>query len=409
MGQVLSQPISNELYQRSGNKLYKVGTSEMQGFRMNMEDEHTVDLNLGGKGIAYFGVYDGHAGKKASIFLKAEMSKRVGALADPTDDKQLIECVKKADADFTSREEDREDGSTCCFTVVKPFMEEGKQAWEIKAVNVGDSRAMIIRAHDGTCIPLTEDHKPEDHKEAKRIVEAGGMVQMNRVDGQLAMSRAIGDYQYKRDPSRKPEEQKVIAVPEIQKGVAYENDVLLVCCDGIVEQMSNEDASACVFQGVFKSGQDPKDVDLSKVCSSLFKLSLKKGSKDNHSAIIIHFVDGTKFARADEFVAGPFHPFQNDKQYVKAYLADAKTHGYEGEELMRLAKITEASMPELKEQSPRDASDGNAGFNANVLQAFLSAQTGGDVQEKLMLLTQMFSAKGMADDEDAEDGSDNNT
>ena len=36
---------------------------------MNMEDEHTVDLDLAGKGIAYFGVYDGHAGKRASEFL----------------------------------------------------------------------------------------------------------------------------------------------------------------------------------------------------------------------------------------------------------------------------------------------------------------------------------------------------
>lgn len=402
MGQVLSQPISNELYQRHGNKSYKVGTSEIQGFRMNMEDEHTVDLDLAGKGIAYFGVYDGHAGKRASEFLAAEMSKRVGALDDPTDDQQLIDCVKKADADFLLREDERGDGSTCCFTVVKPVKKNGKDAWEVIAVNVGDSRAMIIRADDGKCEALTEDHKPEDTLEAKRIDDAGGHVQMNRVDGQLAMSRAIGDYQYKKDPTRQSEEQKVIPVPEIQRGIAYENDLLLVCCDGIVEAMENEDASACCYESVFGSGEDPKDVDLSKVCSKLFKLSLQKGSKDNHSALLIHFTDGTSYAQDDEFVAGPFHPHQNDKQYVKAYLADAKKHGYEGEELMKLARITEASMPELKEQAQEPISEDGYSGNASAIEAFLNAKTGGDVQEKLMLLSQMFTAKGLGGEEEEE-------
>lgn len=401
MGQVLSQPISNELHQRKGNKLFKVGNSEMQGFRMNMEDEHTVDLDLAGKGLAYFGVYDGHAGKKASEFLCAEMSKRVGALQDPTNDEQLLECVQKADADFIAREDEREDGSTCCFTVVKPFTKDGKQAWEVIAVNVGDSRAMIIRAEDGKCEALTEDHKPEDPRESKRIEQAHGHVHMNRVDGQLAMSRAIGDYQYKRDPKLPADEQKVIAVPEIQRGVAYENDLLLVCCDGIVEAMSNEDAAECCYEGVFKTGDDFKNADLAKVCSDLFKLSLKKGSKDNHSAILIQFTDGTAYQRADQFVAGPFHPFQNDKQYVKAYLADALKHGYEGEELMKLAKETEDTMPELKDQE-QNVEEGS-GFGVNALQAFLGAQTGGDMQEKLLMLTQMFGQKGgMGGDEDDE-------
>mmetsp|Transcript_851 Transcript_851/g.1659 ORF Transcript_851/g.1659 Transcript_851/m.1659 type:complete len:405 (+) Transcript_851:38-1252(+) len=402
MGQVLSQPISNQLHTRSGNKHYKVGTSEMQGFRMAMEDEHTVDLDLAGKGVAYFGVYDGHAGQKASQYLAAEMSKRVGALDDPTDAAQLIECVKTADSDFLKKEEDREDGSTCVFCVVKPFMEEGKQAYEVIAVNVGDSRAMIVRQEDGQVIALTNDHKPEDEREAQRINEAGGTVQMNRVDGQLAMSRAIGDYQYKRDPTLKQEEQKVIPVPEIQKGTAYPGDFLFVCCDGIVEAMSNEAACACFHEEVEKKG-----TDLAYACGEVFKLSLKQGSKDNHSALLVQFADGTGYSQPDEFVAGPFHPYQNDKQYVKAYLADAAKHGYEGEPLMELARKTEATMPELQAVEVEDRGEGDTGLTG-ALQAFLSQPNGGDVHEKLMLLSQMLSSKPSEEEEDGEQDEDQN-
>lgn len=42
-------------------------------------------------------------------------------------------------------------------------------------------------------IALSHDHKPTDPIERDRIVAAGGMVQIGRVDGQLALSRAFGD------------------------------------------------------------------------------------------------------------------------------------------------------------------------------------------------------------------------
>lgn len=32
------------------------------------EDAHAVDLNLGGKDVAMFGVFDGHAGKEVSVY-----------------------------------------------------------------------------------------------------------------------------------------------------------------------------------------------------------------------------------------------------------------------------------------------------------------------------------------------------
>ena len=47
---------------------------------------------------------------------------------------------------------------------------------------------------------LSDDHKPENEEEEQRIVKARGNVDNGRVNGELALSRAIGDMHYKRNP-----------------------------------------------------------------------------------------------------------------------------------------------------------------------------------------------------------------
>lgn len=73
--------------------------------------------------------------------------------------------------------------------------------------NVGDSRAIACVA--GHVIPLSFDHKPSNEDEAKRINAAGGWVELNRVNGNLALSRALGDFVFKRNEKKRPEEQIV--------------------------------------------------------------------------------------------------------------------------------------------------------------------------------------------------------
>jgi len=385
MGHVLSAPVRSQLLQRKGDKQFKVASTEMQGYRMDMEDTHTIKLNLSEKnpGFAYFGVYDGHAGDKCSAFLEQELYKRVGALSKPDDPVELSECVQAFDQEFLEREGEKTHGSTCCFAVVKR-LEEGdeKMQWEVTVSNVGDSRAMIIRK-DGTLISLTEDHKPSNLEEQARIQQAGGMVQMNRVDGQLAMSRAIGDYIYKTNPNLEPHEQKVTAVPDITTGVCYKDDRLLICCDGIVEAMSNEDASEFVHK-VSQEVDDP-----AKVIYKLLEYSLEKGSKDNHSALLITFEDGTDYdSKEDDFVAGPFELWQDDPTFVKAYKEDAAKFGYEGEELMKLAKATEEQMPHLAEEKTK--MEGQGGEAPAGLTGLLEAMIAQPNSEKSMMMLSML-------------------
>jgi len=80
------------------------------------------------------------------------------------------------------------------------------------------------------------------------------------------------------------------------------------------------------------------------VLVKLIDLSLQKGSKDNMSALMVIFEDGSDYNQNDEFIAGPFNPHKNDEAFRNAYMADAKRCGYQGEQLMEMAKKAEEAM-----------------------------------------------------------------
>lgn len=63
---------------------------------------------------------------------------------------------------------------------------------------------MLARA--GTAVPLSFDHKPENDEERRRIENAGSTITDGRVDGNLNLSRSLGDLKYKQKKHLKPEE-----------------------------------------------------------------------------------------------------------------------------------------------------------------------------------------------------------
>lgn len=64
MGQTLTEPITSKESACVQNSEYRVGSSCMQGWRVQMEDSHTHILSLpDDPGTAFFAVYDGHGGK----------------------------------------------------------------------------------------------------------------------------------------------------------------------------------------------------------------------------------------------------------------------------------------------------------------------------------------------------------
>lgn len=80
---------------------------------------------------------------------------------------------------------------------------------------------------------LSTDHKPDEESERKRIVKAGGTVVDGRINQNLNLSRALGDFAYKKNKDFNPEDQIISAMPDIvkvsRKDVAY----IFMGCDGV--------------------------------------------------------------------------------------------------------------------------------------------------------------------------------
>lgn len=111
---------------------------------------------------------------------------------------------------------------------------------KIFIANAGDSRSVLCRG--GKAVALSEDHKPENEEERRRIEKAGSFIQEGRVDGNLNLSRSLGDLKYKKNKSLKPEEHPITAYPDTKVvDMEPEDEFIIMGCDGIWEQKDNQE------------------------------------------------------------------------------------------------------------------------------------------------------------------------
>ena len=79
--------------------------------------------------------------------------------------------------------------------------------------------------------------EPETHLpigEKARICAAGGFVDFGRVNGNLALSRAIGDFEFKKSADLSPEQQIVTAFPDVvAHTISDDDEFLVIACDGM--------------------------------------------------------------------------------------------------------------------------------------------------------------------------------
>ncbi len=112
---------------------------------------------------------------------------------------------------------------------------------EIYCANAGDSRTVLSKAKKAC--DLSVDHKPNDREEKRRIEQAGGFVQEDRVNGMLALSRALGDFEYKSNNLLKPKDQAVTAYPDIKcLPIQSDCEFILLACDGIWDVKTSQQA-----------------------------------------------------------------------------------------------------------------------------------------------------------------------
>ena len=112
---------------------------------------------------------------------------------------------------------------------------------------------------------MSVDHKPNVLSEKHRILKAGSVITAEgRIDGNLNLSRAIGDLAYKKRPKLKQTEQAIISLPDIKKfEMTKDIEFAVIGCDGVFERKANQQIIDYI------NIQRKKKIKLSKICENL--------------------------------------------------------------------------------------------------------------------------------------------
>ncbi|XP_058806893.1 probable protein phosphatase 2C T23F11.1 [Phymastichus coffea] len=304
MGQTLSEPVTTKKSACCRDSKYRVGSSCMQGWRIRMEDCHVHILSLpDDPEAAFFAVYDGHggaavaqyAGKYLHEYITSQSEYKEGNIEEAIK-KGFLSLDKAMETDETLK--NAQAGTTVIAILIKDNI--------LYSANAGDSRA--VASISGTALPLSYDHKPMLKEERERITAAGGWVECNRVNGHLALSRALGDFMFKKNDHKKPEEQIVSALPEVQRHEITEDwEFVVLACDGIWDVMSSEEVVNFVrkrFADVAANVEDNETppIDPEEICEQLISHCLAPDALmgtgcDNMTVVLVGFLHDKPYSQ----------------------------------------------------------------------------------------------------------------
>ena len=296
---------------------FNVGMAEDRGSKhRQMEDRSVIiqDLYVSENiDLSFFAVFDGHGGTLCvrhvteylpSIFrenfLKSEGTEN--EIFENQDHfysfmkKTILSSVLDTDLSFfeESGEYSLENGSTATIVMIVGD--------RVICANIGDSRAILSRRRKP--IRLSKDHKPTSPDEKERILNAGGKVEADRVNGVLATSRSFGDFKFK-VVSQSQDAFKtqgngddiVTSKPEIRTHhIDWSQDEFIVIgCDGLYDNLTNEEIIDFVHDAMTEHEIGQQDTQ--KIVADLVQHAKKTNfaqtnNSDNISAILIPLTRG---------------------------------------------------------------------------------------------------------------------
>lgn len=244
----------------------------MQGWRDRMEDAHLAIGSLqqavgsscsrGWANTAVFGVMDGHGGEEVAHFVQrylplalaqgppedittalvAAFHRMDELLSDPSYHEELTSLANGMSPVLRGRLANPDTiGCTAVVCCIRPD--------SIVVANAGDSRAVLCRR--GQALEMSQDHKPNLPGELRRIQRAGGCVMEQhvagtthyRVNGNLNLSRSIGDLNYKQNYQLMPKDQMICCTPDVRSFNRQPGDeFIIIACDGVWDVLNSQEA-----------------------------------------------------------------------------------------------------------------------------------------------------------------------
>ncbi|XP_015073491.1 probable protein phosphatase 2C 27 isoform X1 [Solanum pennellii] len=263
--------------------IFRSGSCAEKGPKQYMEDEHICidDLIIHVNEIAgstspaaFYGVFDGHGGTDAALFVRNNILKFI--MEDPCFPMCLEKALKNAflKADYAFADDSSIDiysGTTALTALMF-----GRN---MIVANAGDCRAVLGKR--GKAIELSKDHKPNSASERHRIEKLGGVIYDGYLNGQLSIARALGDWHMK---GPKGSAYPLSAEPELQETLLTEDDEFLIMgCDGLWDVMSSQCAVTMARKELMLHN-DPE-----RCSRELVREALKRNTCDNLTVIVICF------------------------------------------------------------------------------------------------------------------------
>ncbi|KAL4640446.1 protein phosphatase 1K, mitochondrial [Arapaima gigas] len=255
--------------------LSNVGSASQIGQRKENEDRFRISEVT--DNILYFAVFDGHGGPLAADFCHKYMEKYIKDLVAKESNLELVLSKTFVEVDkalerhlhFSDNASLLNSGTTATVALLRDGI-------ELVVASVGDSRALLCRK--GKALKLTVDHTPERKDEKERIRRSGGFVTWNslgqpHVNGRLAMTRSIGDFDLKK--------MGVIAEPETKRmNLHHAHDSFLaLTTDGINFIMNSQEICDVINQC-----HDPREA-----AQLISEQALQYGSEDNSTIVVVPF------------------------------------------------------------------------------------------------------------------------
>lgn len=243
-------------------------------YRKSMEDTHKSILDYIDPGDGYFAVFDGHAGNMCADWC----SQRLHTVLEKNLKKYGNQYQKAAILAGTFDQVDRllpqvsgfdNSGTTAAVAYIRNNPQTKTRT--LYTANVGDSR--IVLSSKGIAQRLSKDHRTDNELEVKRIKScSGGKIIGGRVQGCLAITRALGDIEFKDYICGKP----YTTETELDKN----DEFFILACDGVWDVVNDQDAVDLVrYVG------DPQDA-----AKLLARHALKRGSTDNITCLVVRLV-----------------------------------------------------------------------------------------------------------------------